>query len=316
MAEPGDRAASPVLMRRMIETAIDRLHAVEDGARIEREPLRQLQHGRGRGVARWPCCLHVRSGRPAPGAVGAVRDVAQRRGRRAVSHRGQAGQRHGAEGRRPDHRGHPLRFRLPPTRPSCCKKGARVGLRARRDAEGRERHATRGCSSISSDHVEYFVEAAGVRSPAFTLKVVELPYVKKLDLEYRFPSYTGLEPRKVEDGGDIAVLGGTDVASPSRRRWRRKGGRVVIGEKRERPADRGRGRRHAHGRVHRQAGRLLPHRARRPSGERVTASPQYTIDILSDQTPTVTVSQARTRHRRDAGAGVRRRGARPTTTTP
>src|SRR5690606_30580796 len=54
------------------------------------------------------------------------------------------------------------------------------------------------------DNLEYFVDAAGVRSPVFTLKVVELPYAKKLDMEYRFPAYTGLEPRKVEDGGDIA----------------------------------------------------------------------------------------------------------------
>ena len=59
--------------------------------------------------------------------------------------------------------------------------------------------------------IEYFVEAAGVRSPIYTLKVVDLPYVQKLELEFHFPSYTGLEPRKVEDGGDIAVLKGTEV---------------------------------------------------------------------------------------------------------
>ena len=62
------------------------------------------------------------------------------------------------------------------------------------------------------DNLEFLVEAAGVRSPAFTLKVIDLPYVKKLDLEYHFPAYTGLEPRLVEDGGDIAVLAGTEVA--------------------------------------------------------------------------------------------------------
>ena len=56
--------------------------------------------------------------------------------------------------------------------------------------------------------IDYFVEAAGVRSPIYTLKVVDLPYVQKLELEYHFPAYTGLEPRKVEDGGDIAVLQG------------------------------------------------------------------------------------------------------------
>ena len=56
--------------------------------------------------------------------------------------------------------------------------------------------------------IDYFVEAAGVRSPTYTLKVVDLPYVQKLELEYHFPAYTGLEPRKIEDGGDIAVLQG------------------------------------------------------------------------------------------------------------
>ena len=66
---------------------------------------------------------------------------------------------------------------------------------------------------------EYFVEAEGVRSPIYTLKVVDVPYVQQLELEYKFPAYTGLEPEKIEDGGDIAVLRGTDVqASPSRRR--------------------------------------------------------------------------------------------------
>ena len=58
-----------------------------------------------------------------------------------------------------------------------------------------------------------------MRSPIFTLKVVDVPYVQRLELEYHFPAYTGLEPQKIEDGGDIAVLRGTDVqrAASSRR---------------------------------------------------------------------------------------------------
>src|SRR5690242_11063737 len=58
---------------------------------------------------------------------------------------------------------------------------------------------------------DYYVESNGVRSPVFTLNVVELPTVSELDLEYRFPSYTGLAPRKVEGGGDVAAIRGTDV---------------------------------------------------------------------------------------------------------
>ena len=35
--------------------------------------------------------------------------------------------------------------------------------------------------------------------------------MQQLELEYHFPAYTGLPPQKVEDGGDIAVLKGTEV---------------------------------------------------------------------------------------------------------
>jgi len=58
---------------------------------------------------------------------------------------------------------------------------------------------------------EYFIDADGVKSSTYTLKVVDVPYVDKLALEYKFPAYTGLDPEKIEDGGDIAVLRGTDV---------------------------------------------------------------------------------------------------------
>ncbi|MXW35670.1 MAG: hypothetical protein F4Z60_09155, partial [Chloroflexi bacterium] len=59
--------------------------------------------------------------------------------------------------------------------------------------------------------VDYFVESIGVESPTYRLDVIELPYAERIELEYRFPEYTGLEPRTVEDGGDIAVLLGTEV---------------------------------------------------------------------------------------------------------
>ena len=58
---------------------------------------------------------------------------------------------------------------------------------------------------------DYTVSSEGVRSPVFRIEVADLPYVDRIDLEYRFPAYTGLSPRTVEDGGDIAVLRGTEV---------------------------------------------------------------------------------------------------------
>ncbi len=58
---------------------------------------------------------------------------------------------------------------------------------------------------------DYYVDASGVRSPIYRIRVKDLPYVEQIDLEYRFPDYSGLSDRTVEDGGDIAVLDGTEV---------------------------------------------------------------------------------------------------------
>src|SRR5207342_3052177 len=77
----------------------------------------------------------------------------------------------------------------------------------------------------------YFVEAAGVRSPTYKLKVVDLPYVQRLELEYHFPAYTGLAPQKVEDGGDIAVLKGTEVKVRAVPTMSAPGGQIVLGDK-------------------------------------------------------------------------------------
>ncbi len=58
---------------------------------------------------------------------------------------------------------------------------------------------------------DYYVDASGVRSPIYRIRVKDLPYVEQIDLEYRFPDYSGLSDQTVEDGGDIVVLEGTEV---------------------------------------------------------------------------------------------------------
>src|SRR6185437_16829459 len=79
--------------------------------------------------------------------------------------------------------------------------------------------------------IEYFVEANGVNSKHFNLKVIDLPYVQRLELEYHFPAYTGLAPQKVEDGGDIAVLKGTEVKVRAVPTMSAPGGQIVLGDK-------------------------------------------------------------------------------------
>ena len=58
---------------------------------------------------------------------------------------------------------------------------------------------------------EYFVDADGVRSPTFRIEVEDVPYTARIGLTYHYPQHTGLNPREVEDGGDIAAVAGTVV---------------------------------------------------------------------------------------------------------
>jgi hypothetical protein len=139
-------------------------------------------------------------------------------------------------------------------------------------------------------NLDYFIEAAGVKSPTYTLKVVDLPYVDKLELEYHFPAYTGLEPRKVEDGGDIAVLTGTEVRVRIVPTMTSPGGQVLLHDKDKAPLTRGEdGSLTTSFVVDRDGFYRVELDA--PTGERVSASPQYTIDVLSDQPPSVSISK-------------------------
>lgn len=135
---------------------------------------------------------------------------------------------------------------------------------------------------------EYFIEANGVRSPLFRIDVADLPYVERLDLEYRFPAYTGLAPRVVENGGDIAVLPGTEVRFRVTATMAVPGGRIVLdeGEPVELvPTEDGV-----------LEGALTVSRAgfyrielAHDGGALVRASLEYAIDLLDDLAPTVTI---------------------------
>ncbi|MGH9310266.1 MAG: DUF4175 family protein, partial [Vicinamibacterales bacterium] len=138
--------------------------------------------------------------------------------------------------------------------------------------------------------LDYYVEAGGVRSNTFRLNVLEMPYVQKLELEYHFPAYTGLEPRKVEDGGDIAVLRGTEVRVRIVPTMATGGGQIVVSE--QQPvalAVAAEGALTSSFKVEKDGFYRVELDA--PTGDRVTASPQYTIDVLTDMAPTVSIAR-------------------------
>ena len=76
--------------------------------------------------------------------------------------------------------------------------------------------------------LEYYVESSGVRSGVFRLTVRDLPAVRSIDLDLRFPSYTGLEPERVEEAGDVAAVRGTRVRVSVRTTMPVRGGRMVF----------------------------------------------------------------------------------------
>lgn len=133
---------------------------------------------------------------------------------------------------------------------------------------------------------EYLVESTGIRSRVFTLSVADLPYAKRLDLEYRYPAYTGLPVQRVDSAGDIVAPAGTLVRVTVTSTVPTPGGRIVIedGDTLQLVrADDGtlaatiRVRRNGFYRVELEGIR----------GQLRTASLNYAIDVLPDRPPTV-----------------------------
>jgi hypothetical protein len=140
--------------------------------------------------------------------------------------------------------------------------------------------------------MEYFVEAAGVRSPRFSLSVVDLPYVRRLALEYRFPAHSGLPPETIEDGGDVAALTGTVVHVRAFTTIPAAGGRILLDDGRAMPlAPQADGTLTGEFTIERDG--FYSIQLDTANGEKVAASPQYTVDALADRPPSVTFTKPR-----------------------
>jgi len=134
--------------------------------------------------------------------------------------------------------------------------------------------------------IDYYVESNGVHSPTFTLSVVDLPTVAQLDLEYHFPAYTGLDPRKVEGGGDVAAIRGTEVRLRITPTMPAPGGRILLNDGAASPlAVQSDGTLTGAFKIDGQGFYRIELTG--PHGEKVEASTQYTIDVIDDQPPAV-----------------------------
>ena len=59
--------------------------------------------------------------------------------------------------------------------------------------------------------LHYYVAAAGLRSPEYSVDVVDLPRITSLKLTYDYPNWTKLEPSVEDPGSDIRAVEGTKV---------------------------------------------------------------------------------------------------------
>src|SRR3954453_9462969 len=224
---------SPALVRRLIESAIERCRTIDEGRGVERLPLKRYA-----------------------GALGAALLIAL-----AVFTLGPSYMRHALSAllvlSRSVEAAAPYRIEVKPGN-ATVPRGADLAISARllgfqsdqaslmmrksKTAALERLPLIRGENDRSDGTlfdlnapIEYFVDAVGVRSPVFSLNVADMPYVQRLELEYHFPAYTGLQPRKIEVAGDIAVLKGTEIRVRALTTMPAAGGGVVIDDKTQLP---------------------------------------------------------------------------------
>ena len=96
---------------------------------------------------------------------------------------------------------------------------------------------TRGEFELSllniQESAEYFVESDGIRSEVFKLEVVDLPFVKQLDLVLNFPAFARMAAKTIEDGGDVAALKGTVVTLTAHLSGKARAARIVLADGRK-----------------------------------------------------------------------------------
>ncbi len=133
---------------------------------------------------------------------------------------------------------------------------------------------------------QYSVEANGVRSNTYTLDVSNLPFVKQIDLQYRYPAYTQLPPSDVDSTGDIAALKGTIVRVRVAPTVPSNGGRIIVeGGDTLKLVPTDDGKLMAMLRVDKPG--FYKVELQGPDGRMVTGSLNYTIDVLPDRPPTI-----------------------------
>jgi hypothetical protein len=135
--------------------------------------------------------------------------------------------------------------------------------------------------------VEYYVEAAGVKSKTFKLDVADLPGIKNIKVTYHYPSWLGLKDEVEDPGGDLRAVAGTIAELTIETDRPLKSGEILM--------DNG-----SHIALEAKEGNFVSakvpvekdgmyHFAATEKGESVRLSEDYFIEARQDQAPTVKI---------------------------
>ena len=61
------------------------------------------------------------------------------------------------------------------------------------------------------ESLQYYVEAGGMRSAQYKLRVVDLPGIRRLKVTYHFPGWTGMKDKVEDPGGDLRAVEGAEA---------------------------------------------------------------------------------------------------------
>ena len=194
-AERGGRESpySATLVRRLVESAVEKVHAIESGRRVERVPVRRYSATLA-AVTLAAIALFTLGPAYLRHALSALlivsRDVEAAAPYSIAVTPGNATVARGAD------QGITARLSgFDSEQASLMIRKTPEAAYERLPLLRSENGQYEGMLFDLAAPVEYFVEANGVNSKHYTLKVVDLPYVQRLELEYHFPAYTGLAPQ-------------------------------------------------------------------------------------------------------------------------
>lgn len=139
------------------------------------------------------------------------------------------------------------------------------------------------------ESLSYYVEAAGVRSKEYHLRVVDLPAIKRIRVTYKFPAWTGMADAVEDPGGDLRAVEGTlaEVAVETDRPL--ANGSLVLDDGTKISLQEGAGTLHI-GRVPIQKDGIY-HVAAVELGENVRLSEDYFIEARKDKPPTIRITR-------------------------